>query len=279
MDMKEQNTLRPDAAPGGVGNSDSRNSEEKWGVMETGREKGSITLVPLLLLLFLLAGVGGGYFLLNMPFDEGISHPQPTALRQSIYPSPAAAEGKEPAPSSAKRPDPKPIPVTAAVVEEPPLPSVPPALYALQTEPLSDPRLEKAERRIRELGFETSRIAVPRRTTLTRLRIGLFSPQEGATRLAELSSTVPGAFALKREHQVALYAGSYSDLDKARSFADRLFEQGIRVEEEEAEIVLTLHRLRFGAFDTEDSALRMGTRLAASGIRAEPFRLTEDLAE
>lgn len=276
--MKEQNTLRPDAAPGGVGNSDSHNSDEKREVMETGQDKGSITLVPLLLLLFLLAGVGGGYFLLNMPFDEGSSHPQPTALRQSIYPSAAAVEEKEPAASSEKRPDSVPIPA-AASVEEPPLPSVPPALYALQTEPLSDPRLETAERRIKELGFETSRIAVPRTTTLTRLRIGLFSPQEAAIRLAELSSTVPGAFALKRGHQVALYAGSYSDLDKARSFADRLFEQGIRVEEEEAEIVLTLHRLRFGAFDTEDSARRMGTRVGASGIRAEPFRLTGDLAE
>jgi hypothetical protein len=119
---------------------------------------------------------------------------------------------------------------------------------------------------VRRLGFTPRRRSVRQEISATRLRVGEYSPAEAEAKLAEIASTVPGAFALPRGDKVAVYVATYYDIDKARSFADQLFGKGIRLEEEPAQVKVTVQRLRFGGFSDRTSAAHAAARAGEAGL-------------
>ena len=105
---------------------------------------------------------------------------------------------------------------------------------------------------------------------MTRLKVGTFSKVEAAARKADLKSTAPDVFSIKKGEMESIYVGSYLNLDKARRFADSLYSNhAIRLTEEPVEVKKTLQRVTFGAFSSEDAAKDAGRQAAAKGIETK----------
>jgi len=122
------------------------------------------------------------------------------------------------------------------------------------------------EKTIRALGFEPQRVASRRPVKMTRLLLGRYSPDEGRGRLHELEKLSPGAFLLKDDGQVAIYAGSYHDSAKAASYAETLSRQGLQVEEEPVEVVLPVTTLTFGDYQDMSAAREAAERARKQGL-------------
>jgi cell division septation protein DedD len=128
--------------------------------------------------------------------------------------------------------------------------------------------LAGAERKVTESGFEPQVVQKMQWMDMTRLRVGVFSPEEGKKKMEELEELTTNAFYLPADGKVAVYAGSFQNLDKARSFADRLYKQGLRVEEESAHVEVPLYLLSFGGFDDLESAREAAERVRTAGLDA-----------
>jgi hypothetical protein len=57
-------------------------------------------------------------------------------------------------------------------------------------------------------------------------------------------------------------------VDKARNFADRLYSQGLRVEEESARVEIPLYLLSVGGFADLESAREAAGQVRAAGLDA-----------
>lgn len=132
-----------------------------------------------------------------------------------------------------------------------------------------------AERRVRRLGFEPRRTTVKRPVAMTRLRVGVYPPQEAAARYHDLVAGYPSAFTLKQGDKVALYAASFHDLNQARSFADQLYLDGIHVEEEQTEVPMKMTVLTFGNFPDKAEAEKELKRIRAAGLRDVKVTVTK----
>jgi len=128
--------------------------------------------------------------------------------------------------------------------------------------------LAEAEEKVRESGFEPHVVRKKKMMDMTRLRIGIFSPEEGKKKIKELAALTPEAFYLPVDGKVAVYAASFRNLDTARSFADRLYKKGLRVEEESAKVGIPLDLLSFGRFADLKSAREAADRVRANGVEA-----------
>lgn len=123
------------------------------------------------------------------------------------------------------------------------------------------------EKRLRKLGYEPQRTTVKRPVAMTRLRVGRFAPHEAAARLADLQRKYPEAFTMKSGEKVALYVGSYQNINLARSFADRLFlDDGIHVDEESVTVKVPMTVVHFGAFADRDAAETAARQARAAGL-------------
>jgi hypothetical protein len=122
------------------------------------------------------------------------------------------------------------------------------------------------ETKVRKLGFEPHLQPVQRTVPMTRLKLGTYPPAEARNKLAELAPTVPDAFVVTRDGQSTLYAGSYLDLDRARSFADKLYAQGVTVDEEATTVPRTLQRVTFGTFPDRDTADQAAAKARAARL-------------
>lgn len=125
-----------------------------------------------------------------------------------------------------------------------------------------------AERKARRLGYTLQIKEIRRPVTMIRLRIGYFTPAEAEVQRKALSRKIPGVFTMKEGDQVALYAASHYNLDQARSYADKLFQQGIHVEEESVEVVMPLKQLRYGDFTSHAAAEKAGEQARKLGLEA-----------
>ncbi len=126
--------------------------------------------------------------------------------------------------------------------------------------------LAEASDKVRQLGFEPRVSPVKKTVEMTRLRVGAYPPAEGKAKLAELRKATPDAFSLLRKGKMVLYAASYRSLDKARAHADRLFEKGIRVEEEPASVKIGFSDLSFGDFPDRAAAEKAAKTARAAGL-------------
>jgi hypothetical protein len=171
-------------------------------------------------------------------------------------------------------------PVTAAVAVQPP-PSV---LPAVAREPVKAPapvagkftlvsllyadqgNVTTVQQGARKLGFQPTVTTVTRDATMTRLRYGTFRPEEAPARLQELKKVAPAAFTLRQGELVSVYAGSFAVQEKARAFADLLYQQQILVEEEVVQVKVPLQQVSFGSFADRSAADKAAARARAAGM-------------
>lgn len=125
------------------------------------------------------------------------------------------------------------------------------------------------EKKLRHLGYSPKIETVNGMVPMTRLLLGVYSPEEADAKKREMISQIPDLFPLKRGEQIALYAGSYQSIDQARKYADELYLRGIHAEEESVSLRLPLKKITYGAFATRADAEKAAKKAVAAGIIAE----------
>ncbi len=244
----------------------------------------------LLVLLLLLALGGGGYYYLNSTSVPPSPAPKaPVKTRVSVQPeSPAPVVVAPPQEPQSVIPIPeKSAPATKAVAEMTPAPDA----AAVPSEPkrttaskpavsqpytltagafVSQKNQREVERKIRRLGYTPQVQTVESMVPMTRLLLGIYDdPAAAQARRQELSAQLPGLFALQQGEKVALYAGSFQDLDQARRLADQLYLRGILVDEETISLSMSLKKISFGSFPSRAEAEKAAKRAAAAGLTAQ----------
>lgn len=125
------------------------------------------------------------------------------------------------------------------------------------------------EKKIHRLGYTPKVKTTYSMVAMTRLLLGVYDPATAKVRSKELGSQIPGFFSMKQGDKVALYAGSYQDLDQARSFADQLYVRGIHVDEEPVTLRMPSKEIRYGSFASRTSAEKAAKRAVAAGLSAQ----------
>lgn len=156
-----------------------------------------------------------------------------------------------------------PVPASSAV----PAPVVISGRYALQAGAyLFASGLKGAQQRIEQFGYEPRMVKAPKMVAMTRLRVGSYPKDIAQARLEEVRELAPDAFVLREEDQMVVYAGSFYNLDQARALADRLYAQGVRVEEETAHVELPVTMVQFGDFQDKAQADAVAGSARAAGL-------------
>jgi len=137
---------------------------------------------------------------------------------------------------------------------------------------LLDSSVKSVSGKIRAFGYKPVTHPVKRKVSMTRLKVGTFPVPEAERRKAELKSIAPGVFGITEGDTETVYAGSFLILDKARRYADKLYVQGIKLEEVPVEVEQTLHRVTFGSFATKDAAREAARQAAADGVEAKVIK-------
>jgi len=267
---------------------------------------GKNSMSRLLLLILLLVVLGGAGFYLYLNMFESPTPPQPTPVavqKKPIAAPPKKPEKKEePAPLSTPAAKPVPEQVTEKPVNEakteavtpPPPAQAPPTVASVappevpkspEAAPMVTPpppsgriytvqagafllksNLARSEKKIRALGYEPKVTIKKKKVPVTRLRVGDFSIAEGKAELARISKFAPDAYTAQEGNRLIVYAGSYVDIDRARSISDRLYEKGIQIEEETVNLPRPLHILSFGEFPDLKSAREAAARAKKAGM-------------
>ena len=131
---------------------------------------------------------------------------------------------------------------------------------------------DEALAKIRQIGFEGKVEPLKKIMPMTRLLVGVYAPDVAKQKAAELAKVDQNVFYLQRGDQLAVYAGSFYEIGKARAFADGLLQKGITVEEEKTEVELTLSRLKFGSFPDLSTAEKAAKQARSIGLEAEIVR-------
>jgi len=200
---------------------------------------------------------------------ESVPPAPPSVEAAAKPPAPAVAKPAAPAPAAAKMTAPAPAPAKPAPAAEKPVvtSASAPGDYVLQAGAFAlEANLREAEDQVRQLGFEPRVRTAQRMAPMTRLRVGVFPAAEAKAQLQALAGVTSDAFVVKRGGEAVVYAGSFLSLDRARRAADRLSEQGIRVEEEAVEAEVTLSLLSFGSFADLASARETAARARQAGL-------------
>lgn len=135
---------------------------------------------------------------------------------------------------------------------------------------VSQKNLRAVEKKIRSLGYtpkvQTTYSMVP----MTRLLLGVYDdPIAAQARSRELSKLVPDLFSLKQGDSVALYAGSYQDVDQARRYADQLYQLGILADEETVTLRMPVKNVSYGSFASRAAAEKAAKRAGSAGLTAQ----------
>lgn len=255
----------------------------------------------LLILLLLLALGAGGYYYLN-----GIPEPAPqpaTPVKAKVTvqleaPKPVEVKPETPvaaAPSPAQAPQAAPSAVPEKVVPAPagtvantpesaPAATVPAEVknevvptpaskqpFTLSAGAfLSKENQQEVEKKIRRLGYTPKVQTVSGMVPMTRLLLGIYDdPAAAQARSRELSTLVPNLFSLQEGDNVALYAGSFQNIDQARQYAEKLHQQGILADEETVTVPMPLKKISFGAFANRAEAEQAAKRAATAGLSAQ----------
>lgn len=255
------------------------------------------------LLLLLALGAGGYYYLNSTPAPlpkpaapvkatvsvQPVAPTAPTTAVEvkPVNPVPAAGTPVKEQPASVVKEQAVPAAKTAAAVKTP----APTATVAVPSEDkgevtvapatrqpftlsagafLAQEHQQEVVKKIRRLGYtpkvQTTYSMVP----MTRLLLGVYdNPAAAQARSREISALIPQLFSMKQGEKIALYAGSYQDIDQARRFADKLYQQGILADEETVSLRMPLKKISFGSFSTRAAAEKAAKRAAAAGLSAQ----------
>lgn len=202
------------------------------------------------------------------PVTSPVAAGKPEATTAAPVPQPPPATAK-PTPVPATPSKPAPVPAAQPVAKTPPTPALS-GVFQLRCGPFAQrENLLAAEKKVRQMGYEPRVSTVKRPTAMVRLRVGNYPPQEAEARRAELATRYPGAFLVAREDQRVLYAGSFHNLDEARRLADRLYQDGIRTEEEAAKVNIPLKLVSFGDFADRAAAEQAAGQARTAGLEVE----------
>lgn len=238
------------------------------------------------LLLLLVLGAGGYYFLFMTSEPPPPSPAPPVKARVKVQPAPPPEAAKSvTAPSAPQNVASTPVP--AAPTQPAAASAVAPVVKGPEASPqgkkapvaakpytlsagtfVSEKNLRDVEKKIRRLGYTPRLKKTSAMVPMTRLLLGVYEPSAAAARSRELSAKLPEIFSVKRGDKVALYAGSYQDLDQARRFADKLYQLGIHVDEETTSLRMSLKNISYGSFASRAAAEKAVTRAAAVGLSA-----------
>ena len=200
----------------------------------------------------------------------------PAAMPAKALPAPAPVAAAKPTPGVEPKAAPAPAVKAASQPAEVVVEKPQPGSFVINAGAfLVKANLLDAERRIRRLGFEPRRTSIKRPVAMTRLRVGVYPPQEATARYRDLVVGYPSAFTLKQGEKVALYAASFHDLNQARSFADQLYLDGIHIEEEQTEVPMKMTVLTFGNFPDKIAAEKELKRIRAAGLRDVTVTVTK----
>ena len=231
----------------------------------------------LLLLLLLVVAMGGGFYYFALPLlfpeEEPVAvsaSPRPSKMKVPTRTKPVVTEKvpeevvtKEEV--AAVKPPAPPAAVSAPVVPEV-KPEPKPAFALTSGSYLYHGALARAEKILKDQGYEVSSSEQPEEHEVTRLLAGRFDKSQAQKRLAELRQLAPDAFLVAEEGLFAVYVGSYLSLDKARRTADLLYQEGVRVDEVQVKVSLPKTRLRFGQFVTRKEAETAAAKLKKLGV-------------
>ncbi|NIQ96275.1 MAG: hypothetical protein GWN87_20310, partial [Desulfuromonadales bacterium] len=131
---------------------------------------------------------------------------------------------------------------------------------------LMEENLEAVSRTVERLGYRPRLDQGTKTVEMTRLKVGTYDERSARKKLQEVRRLAPDAFTLGEDGRVGVYAGSYYNLDRARVFADRLYSQGVRVEEEDVVVELPITIVRFGAFEDRSEAENVARRARDNGL-------------
>jgi len=194
---------------------------------------------------------------------EVAEKPQPAAtVAKPVEPvaKPAVAEAATAAPATEVKPE-VPAPSSAAA------PVAVNGDYRVQVGAYVLPTsLHEVESRLQQLGYQPQVITGSRTLSMIRLFYGRYPASQGAAELAGLKKTAPDAFLIHDGDQVDLYAGSYVSLDKARRFADLLFEKQVKVDERSVEVPIPFYRVSVGPLPDHQAAEEVLARLKREGL-------------
>lgn len=196
----------------------------------------------------------------------------------SVPPAPAPAQTSSLPPAKSRSSEPqKPVPAKAAT-EKPSTakPAPVPATsgpYMIQAGAYGETaNRDQAIRKIKQLGYDAQVMPLSRNQPVIRLLIGVYPPEIARVRARELEPVVPKNFILPRGDALALYAGSYSDVNKAGAAVQALAARGVSVTEERAEVETILWRVSFGGFADKAQAQKIADQARAAGLETRVLR-------
>ncbi len=225
----------------------------------------------LLLLVLVIGGAGAGFYL----FGQDLFSPDtPVTLVQPQKPSkmkvPARLQPVE-KPEAVKEEVVSAKKIAAVVTKPVSVPAPPPAsapAFALTAGSyLYQGWLSKAITQVERMGYKVVSSKISEAHEMTRLLVGVYGRPLAEKRLAEVKKLSDGAFLAAEEGKFAVYAGSFLSLDKARRWADLLYQQGVIVRELQVKVDLPRTTLRFGSFATRGEAQKVVSRLTKLGVK------------
>lgn len=187
--------------------------------------------------------------------------------QEAVKVPPAPAKSPSPAPA-------KPAPEKTVVKKTAPVPAATlGGPYLIQAGAYGETaNRDRAIAKIKALGYEAQVTPLSRTLPMTRLLIGVYPPATARAKAQELEPMVPKNFTLPRGDALALYAGSYSDPNKAQAAIQALAARGVSVTEERAEVETTLWRVSFGGFADKAQAQKIADQARAAGLEARVLR-------
>ncbi|MDX9709255.1 MAG: SPOR domain-containing protein [Trichloromonas sp.] len=191
--------------------------------------------------------------------------------KETVQSPPVPAKSPSPAPAKPapekivlKKPAPASAPASTAAVGGP---------YLIQAGAYGETtNRDRAMAKIKALGYEAQVTPLNRTLPVTRLLIGVYPPETARAKAKELEPMVPKNFTLPRGEGLALYAGSYTDSNKAQAAVQALAARGVTVTEERAEVETTLWRVSFGGFADKAQAEKVAVQARAAGLEARVLR-------
>jgi hypothetical protein len=231
-----------------------------------------------------------------VPAQPAASKPAPAAAAPAPAPASTAAPattapvGKQASPAVAAAPvavkeTPAPAAVKTAPAATPVEKTAPAAVAKVAPAPLAGKytieagaflvkaNRQAAEKIIARLGFKPKITTIQRPVKMVRLRVGgPYTPMAAELKLAEIANLAPNAFSVPTGDQLVVYAGSFFLIDEARLLADKLFVEGIRVEEETARVPMPLEVVTFGSFSSKDAAAKAIKKAKAAGLQPVVIR-------
>ncbi len=122
------------------------------------------------------------------------------------------------------------------------------------------------QKKLHDLGFESSVLETQRPMRMIRLRVGTFFPSQGEAQMARLTELGAEPFFVKDGDLMVVYAGSFRSDERAERLSERLAEAGVHVEAEPVSADVHLSILRFGPFETFSEARSAAREAGEAGL-------------